>query len=228
MSPIKNLPLTRAAVLALLTAGSLGAQSSSQALLGSWRADAPLPNGVVQTFRFDSDGRFDLAQALAVEGKYQIDGSRLIETVTLPSVGVSHTDTATFTVAGDSLVVKEQAGTAPRILRRTGAASPSGLIVGDWIISIGDGVAAQYVFEADGTMHMHAQVGDEQGRYTIRGDTLHLSNDQTFQLPAVAHFAVVDSVLTLTPQNGKQPRQFHKVAKSDVTSLLRPRRLIVP
>lgn len=212
MSPIKNLPLIKTAVLALLTAGSLGAQSSaSQALVGSWRADAPLPNGVVQTFRFDPDGKFDLAQALSVDGTYRTAGTQLIETVTLPSVGVTHTDTATFTVAGDSLVVSEQAGAAPRVLRRSGSASPSTPIVGDWVITVGDGVAAHYTFAADGTMHMHANVGDEQGKYVVSADTLHLSNDQTFQLPATARFAVAGSVLTLTPQNGKQARQFHRV-----------------
>lgn len=209
---MKNLSLIGIAALAFISSSSIGAQTSSQSLIGAWRADAPLPNGVVQTFRFDPDGKFDLAQALAVEGQYRIDGNQLIETVTLPSVGVTHTDTATFTIAGDSLVVSELTSAAPRVLRRTGAAVASAPIVGDWVITIGDGVAAHYVFGNDGTMHMHAQVGDEQGKYIVRADTLHLSNNQTFQLPATAQFSVADSVLTLTPQNGKQARQFHKVA----------------
>jgi hypothetical protein len=222
MSPMKKLPLigtAAAATLALIASSSIGAQASSQripqtipqSIVGAWRADAPLPNGVVQTFRFDPDGKFDLAQALAVEGQYRIDGNQLIETVTLPSVGMTHTDTATFTIKGDSLIVSERTGAPPRVLRRTGAAVASAPITGDWAITVGNGVAAHYVFGADGTMHMHAQVGDEQGKYVVRADTLHLSNDQTFQLPAIAHFAVADSVLTLTPQNGKQARQFHRV-----------------
>ncbi|HWG34489.1 MAG TPA: DUF5640 domain-containing protein [Gemmatimonadaceae bacterium] len=209
---MKTLSLIGITTLALISSSSIGAQTSPQSLVGAWRADAPLPNGVVQTFRFDADGKFDLAQALAVEGQYRIDGNQLIETVTLPSVGVTHTDTATFTVAGDSLIVSELTGAPPRVLRRTGAAVASAPIVGDWAITVGGGVAAHYVFRGDGTMHMRAQVGDEQGKYVVRADTLHLSNDKTFQLPATAHFAVADSVLTLTPQNGKQPRQFHKVA----------------
>jgi hypothetical protein len=209
---MKTLSLIGIAALALISSSSIGAQSSTQSLVGAWRADAPLPNGVVQTFRFDPDGTFDLAQALAVEGQYRIDGNQLIETVTLPNVGVTHTDTATFTIAGDSLVVSERPGTPPRVLRRTGAAVPSSPITGDWVITVGTGVAAHYVFTNDGAMRMHAQVGDEKGKYVVRGDTLHLSNDQTFQLPATALFTVADSVLTLTPQNGKQARQFHKVA----------------
>lgn len=212
MSSMKNLAIITTTIVPLLAAVSLNAQSSPQALIGAWRADAPLPNGVVQTFRFDSDGKFDLAQALAVEGKYRIDGNRLIETVTVPTVGVTHTDTATFTIHGDSLIVDERAGSPARALKRAGPASASLPIAGDWTITVGGGIAAHYVFDADGSMHMRAVVGDEQGRYTLRADTLHLSNDQTFQLPATAHFAVVDSVLTLTPQNGKQSRQFHKVA----------------
>jgi hypothetical protein len=208
---MKTLSLIGIAALALISSSSTGAQTSTQSLVGAWRADAPLPNGVVQTFRFDPDGTFDLAQALAVEGQYRIDGNQLIETVTLPNVGVTHTDTATFTIAGDSLVVSERTGTPPRVLRRTGAAVPSSPIVGDWVITVGAGVAAHYVFTNDGTMHMHAQVGDEKGKYVVRADTLHLSNDQTFQLPATARFTVADSVLTLTPQNGKQARQFHRV-----------------
>jgi hypothetical protein len=209
---MKNLLLIGTAVLALIASSSIGAQTSSQTIVGTWRADVPLPNGVIQTFRFDPDGKFDLAQALAVEGQYRVDGNQLIETVTLPSVGVTHTDTATFTIAGDSLVVSERTGTPPRVLRRTGTPVASSPIVGDWVITVGDGVAAHYVFANNGTMHMHAQVGDEQGKYVVRADTLHLSNDRTFQLPATAHFAVADSVLTLTPQNGKQARQFHRVS----------------
>lgn len=211
---MKNTALLRAVVTAfaaLISAGPLGAQSSSQTIVGEWRADAPLPNGVIQTFRFAPDGNFDLAMALAVEGRYRVNGNRLIETVTLPSVGVTHTDTATFAVSGDSLVVTEHASAAPRVLRRTGARSSGAPIVGDWAITIGEGVAAHYVFDADGTMHMRAKVGDEQGKYQLRADTLHLSNDHTFALPATAQFAIVDSTLTLTPPSGKEPRHFHKV-----------------
>jgi hypothetical protein len=61
-------------------------------------------------------------------------------------------------------------------------------------------------------MHVRAQVDDEQGKYTVNSDTLRLSNDKTFQLPATAQFAITGSVLTLTPLNGKTARQFHKVA----------------
>ena len=209
---MKNPSLFGAAVVALLAAGSLGAQASSQTLVGEWRADTPLPNGVIQTFRFKPDGSFDLAMALAVEGSYRIDGNHLIETVTLPSVGVTHTDTATFAINGDSLVVTEREGTAPRVLRRSGPPSTSPTIVGDWEIVVGDGVAAHYAFDAGGAMHMHASVGDEEGKYVVRSDTVRLSNDKTFVLPATAQFAIADSVLTLTPPSGKEPRHFHKVA----------------
>jgi hypothetical protein len=188
--------------------------SAAQPIFGEWRADTPLPNGVVQTFRFDSAGSFDLSRTLVVDGSYRVEQNRLIETVTLPSVGTSHTDTATFVIAGDSLVVSESGTSAARVLHRSGAAGRSSdgqSIVGDWAIQVGGQIAAHYTFNADGSMHVHASVGDERGSYTIRADTLHLSNDQTFQLPATARFTVADSVLTLTPPNGKQPRQFHKV-----------------
>lgn len=212
--------LVSAICLSLAAAGTMGAQSSSQTILGEWQADEPLPNGVVQTFRFGSDGKFELAMALSVEGSYRIDGNQLIETVTLPSLGVSHTDTATFQVGGDSLMVSERAASTPKVLRRARqsaatvpAASPATAspIAGDWTIAVGEGVEAHYVFTPDGTMHMHANVGDEEGSYVVNADTLHLSNDKTFQLPAIARFAVAGSVLTLTPANGKQPRSFHKV-----------------
>ncbi len=202
--------LTSASV-ALFAALSLGAQTSQPAIVGSWRADAPLPNGVVQTFRFDPDGKFDLTMALAVDGSYRIDGNHLIETVSLPSVGVTHTDTATFSISGDSLMISESAGAPARVLHHSGTPSASPSVVGDWAIQMGTAMAAHYVFAADGAMHVRAQVGDEQGKYTINADTLHLSNDQTFQLPAIAHFAIADSVLTLTPENGKAARHFYKV-----------------
>jgi hypothetical protein len=60
-------------------------------------------------------------------------------------------------------------------------------------------------------MRVRASIGDEQGRYVITADTIHLSNDQTFQIPAIAQFAVTDTVLTLTPSNGKAARRFRKV-----------------
>jgi hypothetical protein len=207
-----------AGLLCILSAaaGSAGAQTAAPAaattIVGSWRADTPLPNGVVQTFRFDADGSFDLAQGLSVDGTYRIDGNRLIETVTLPSVGVSHTDTATFVAQGDSMVVSERGAPTPRILHRAMPAGNTSGIAGDWTIRVGEQMMAHYVFEADGTMHVNARVGEERGKYEISADTLHLSNDQSFQLPATARFAVVDSVLTLTPPNGKQPRHFHRIS----------------
>ncbi len=208
---MKTQSFLTSATIALFAALSLGAQASHPAIVGSWRADAPLPNGVVQTFRFDLDGRFDLTMALAVDGSYRIDGNRLIETVSLASVGVTHTDTATFSIRGDSLMISESAGAPARVLHRSGTPANSPSVVGDWTIQVGTAMAAHYVFAADGTMHVRAKVGDEQGKYTVNADTLHLSNDQTFQLPAIAHFAIADSMLTLTPQNGKAARHFHKV-----------------
>jgi hypothetical protein len=223
MSPMKTRSLSlnvlassATAVLSLLfVVVSVGAQTvppGSQSIVGQWRADAPLPNGVVQTFRFDPDGSFDLAKALSVEGTYRVDGNQLIETVTLPSVGATHTDTATFAIAGDSLVVNERGTATPRVLHRSAPQPATSSIVGDWTIQVGSEMAAHYVFDSGGTMHVRASVGDERGNYVIHADTLRLSNDQTFELPATAQFAIVDSVLTLTPPSGKQARHFHRVA----------------
>lgn len=198
--------------VALLATAPIGAQAPLPSILGAWRADAPLPNGVVQTFRFDPDGNFDLAITVTVDGSYRTDGNKLIETVTLPYVGATRTDTATFTIGGDSLIVNESAVASPRVLHRSGTQLVPSSIVGDWVILIGKEMDAHYVFDRDGTMHVRALVGDEQGKYLVRADTLHLSNNQTFQLPATAQFAIADSVLTLTPPNGKQARHFHKVA----------------
>jgi hypothetical protein len=194
-----------------VTSGLAGAQAVQSSLVGEWRADTPLPNGVVQIFRFDADGSFDLTKALSVDGTYHVDGNKLIETITLPGAGASHTDTATFTSGGDSLIVSESGASAPRVLHRAGPAAGASGIVGDWTIQLGAEMA-HYVFDSDGTMHVRARVGDERGKYVIRADTLHLSNDQTFQLPAIARFAIADSVLTLTPPSGKQPRRFHRVS----------------
>ncbi|MEO7041704.1 MAG: hypothetical protein ABI035_05535 [Gemmatimonadaceae bacterium] len=194
-----------------LTATTAVAQATAPALIGAWRADTPLPNGVVQTFSFTTDGSFDLTKDLSVDGTYQVDGNRLIETVTLPSVGASHTDTATFAIAGDSLVVNEQGTKAPRVLHRSGSSAARQSIIGDWTIQVGSEMAAHYAFDANGSMHVRARVGDEKGKYVVRADTLHLSNDESFELPAIAQFVIADSVLTLTPPSGKQARHFHKV-----------------
>lgn len=210
MSPMTKRSLFSTAISLLLAAASTGAQSLPSSIVGAWRADAPLPNGVVQTFRFDPDGEFDLVMSLTVDGSYRVNGNQLIETVTLPSVGATHTDSATLAIAGDSLIVSERDGASARVLHRSGALSQASGIVGDWEILVG-GMAAHYIFATDGTMHVRAQVGEEHGKYTTRADTLHLSNDKTFQLPATAQFAVAGSVLTLTPLNGNAARQFHKV-----------------
>lgn len=209
---MKNRPFSTVVTTLLFVTATVGAQTSPPSIIGAWRADAPLPNGVLQTFRFDPDGKFDLAMALAVDGTYRVEGNQLIETLTLPSVGVTHTDTATFTITGDSLTVNERPGAPTRSLRRSAGKGAASGIVGDWEIVVGStGAAAHYTFGTDGTMHVRAQVDDEQGKYTVNSDTLRLSNDKTFQLPATAQFAVTGSILTLTPLNGKTSRQFHKV-----------------
>ena len=210
--------LTIALTASLAITGSAGAQTSSPNIVGEWLADVPLSNGAVQTFRFCQDGTFDLATTLVVDGTYLVKGNQLIETVTLPGVRAARTDTASFSIAGDSLTVSERAGATARVLHRSGPhpiterSSTDAPIVGDWAIVVGKGTSAHYVFSRDGTMRVHASVGDEQGKYVISADTIHLSNDQTFQIPAIAQFAVTDSVLTLTPSNGKPARRFRKVA----------------
>ncbi len=212
---MKNRVLVLATLVSLLTASALGAQASPTTLAGAWRADTPLPNGVIQTFRFDSSGAFDLTMTLAVDGSYTTNGNQLVETVTLASVGATHTDTSTFAIAGDSLMVTENTRNAARVLHWGARSTPGSGIVGDWTITLGDGTIAHYTFAADGTMRVRAQVGDEKGKYATNADTLHLSNDRTFQLPATAQFAVTGNVLTLTPLNRKSPRQFHKVTAND-------------
>lgn len=212
---MKNRVFLYSALAALVASVSLGAQGAAPALLGAWRADVPLPNGVVQTFRFGADGAFDLSMTLSVDGTYSAHGNQLFETVALPT-GETHTDSSTFTVAGDSLVVNENAGpagagTAARVLYRSPGSGTPG-IVGEWTIALAAGTTAHYTFAADGSMYVRAQVGDETGTYTVHADTLHLSNDRTFQIPATARFAVAGDVLTLTPPNGKSARQFHRVA----------------
>ena len=216
---MKNRVLILAAIAAaavpLLSAAPLRAQTSSPTLTGAWRADVPLPNGVIQTFRFDTGGTFDLTTTLAVDGRYTANGNQLVETVTLASLGATHTDTSTFAVVGDSLIVTESAGKPARVLHRKPGSVPAPEIMGDWTISIGDGTVVNYSFAADGTMHVRALVGDEKGRYSVSADTLHLSNDRTFQLPATAQYAIAGNVLTLTPLNGKSSRQFHRVATNE-------------
>jgi hypothetical protein len=214
--------LTIALTASLAITGSAGAQTSSPNIVGEWLADVPLSNGAVQTFRFGPDGTFDLATTLVVDGTYRINGNQLIETVTSPGAGATRTDTASFSISGDSLTVSEHAGATARVLHRSGShpatarsaaarSSADAPIVGDWAIIVGKGTSAHYVFSPDGTMRVRASIGDEQGRYVITADTIHLSNDQTFQIPAIAQFAVTDTVLTLTPSNGKAARRFRKV-----------------
>lgn len=189
--------------LLLLSSLALGAQSP---LLGSWRADVPLPNGIIQTFRFTADGKFDLAMALAVDGRYTIGGTQMIETITLPD-GTSHADTSEVRVTADSLVITDHAAGA-KSLRRAGA--PGKTIVGEWTITLASGPSATYEFAPDGSMHVRATVKEEQGTYTVTGDALRLSNDGLFQLPATTKFSIADKTLTLTPAQGAV-RTFHKI-----------------
>ncbi|HEV2643094.1 MAG TPA: DUF5640 domain-containing protein [Candidatus Elarobacter sp.] len=197
----------------VISALSLGAQAPSS-LLGSWRAEQPLPNGIVQTFRFERDSGFELTSALAVDGTYQVEGNRLIQTVALPGSSFARADTATMRVSGDSLVVTEPASpNSSRVLRRTGVATPGAApIVGDWTIALANGALADYRFDRDGTLHVRAQVASEHGTYAVSGDTLRLSDEQTFQIPAVTRYTVSDGVLTLTPPSGRGARRFARVA----------------
>lgn len=183
-------------------------------LVGSWRADVPLPTGAVQTFRFGADGTFDLIVAVAVDGHYRVEGNRLIETVTLPGTGVAGTDTAAVLLRGDSLVLGDVPSPGAKTLHRPASATTNAGkgIVGDWVIMLQNGMAASYRFDPDGTISIRAQVSDERGSYTTKGNTLRLTSERTFQIPATTAFSVSDSVLTLTPANGHGARGFHKVS----------------
>ncbi len=183
-------------------------------LVGIWRADVLLPSGAVQTFRFAVDGSFDLIVAIAVDGRYRVDGNKLIETVTLPGTGVTGTDTAAVLLRGDSLVLGDASSPgAKKTLHRPASTTMSAGkgILGDWVIMLPNGMAASYRFDPDGSIHIRAQVSDERGNYTVNGNTLRLTSERTFQLPATTTFSVSDSVLTLTPANGHGARGFHRV-----------------
>lgn len=202
-----------AALAAALGAALLGAQQSPPAISGAWQADAPLPTGVVQTFQFDNAGHFTLIMSVGLNGKYAVAGDRLVETVIVPGSATPRTDTSTIHVAADSLVVTGMNGST-HTLRRVGtAAKGAAPIVGDWTISVPNGVSARYRFTSDGSVSVQARVGEERGTYTLRGDTLQLSSDRTFQIPATAMASVQNETLTLTPPSGHGARTFHRVAK---------------
>ncbi len=191
-------------------------------LVGNWRADTPLPTGAVQTFRFAADGSFELVVAVAVDGQYRVEGNKLIETVTVPATGMAGTDTAAVFLRGDSLVLGDAASPGAKTLHRpasvttstrTSATTSAGKgIIGDWVIMLPNGLAASYHFDPDGTSHIRAQVSDERGNYTVKGNTLRLTSERTFQLPATTTFSVSDSVLTLTPANGHGARGFRRIS----------------
>jgi hypothetical protein len=201
-----------AALTAAFGAAILGAQQSPPSISGAWQADVPLPTGVVQTFEFDNAGHFTLIMSVGLNGTYAVAGDRLVETVVLPGTVTPRTDTSTFRVAGDSLVVTGTNGSA-HTLRRVGpAAAGATPIVGDWAISVPNGATARYHFTPDGSVTVQARVAEEHGSYSLRGDTLQLSSDRTFQIPATALVAVQNGTLTLTPPNGRGARTFHRVA----------------
>lgn len=190
---------------------ALNAQSPAT-LAGSWRADLPLPNGTVQTFRFAADGKFELSMTLAVDGQYEVQGGRLIQTIALPGMVTSKTDTSSMRLTADSLVVSDGGGSAVgKALHRVSAVSGAPSIIGDWAITLGGGMSASYRFDANGGMHITAQVSDERGTYTISGTNLRLTDDKMFEIPATTTFTVTDTLLTLTPPNGKGARTFHKL-----------------
>jgi len=210
MRPSFALPLAAAAMLGTAL---LGAQQSPPSILGSWQADVALPDGRVQTFEFDNTGHFRLVISVGLDGKYAIAGDRLIETVIPPGTITPRTDTSTIHVAADSLVVTGMNGST-HTLRRVGtAAKGAAPIVGDWTISVPNGVSARYRFTSDGSVSVQARVGEERGTYTLRGDTLQLSSDRTFQIPATAMASVQNETMTLTPPSGHGARTFHRVAK---------------
>lgn len=200
------------AATAVLCTALLGAQQAPPAIAGAWQADMPLPTGVVQTFAFDNAGHFTLVMSVGLDGKYAIAGDRLVETVVMPGTVAPKTDTSTIHIAGDSLVVAGTNGSA-HTLRRVGpVVSGAAPIVGDWSISVPNGASARYHFGPDGSVNVQARVAEEHGAYTLHGDTLQLSSDRTFQIPATALVAVQNGTLTLTPPNGHGARTFHRVA----------------
>lgn len=200
------------AAVAMFGAALVGAQQTPPAIFGAWQADMPLPTGVVQTFEFDNAGHFTLVMSVGLDGKYAIAGDRLVETVVLPGTAVPRTDTSVVRIAADSLVVTGSNGSTHTLHRVGPAGAGAGSVVGDWSISVPNGASARYHFASDGSVNVQARVAEERGTYTLRGDTLQLSSDRTFQIPATALVAVQNGTLTLTPPNGHGARTFHRVA----------------
>jgi len=203
-------PLT---VLVLSAAGPVCAVATGQtpaSLAGEWRADLPLPDGVVQTFAFDSVGGFHLIGSVAVAGTYVLAGHRLIQSVATQTGTVS--DTVSATVHGDSLTFAGPAGT--RTLQRVGQTGrASAGLPGSWTVSLGNGLNATYTFARDGTFQTQAVVSDESGRYSVNADTLRLTSSETFRIPALTRFRVRGDTLVLTPPRGPagDARTFHRV-----------------
>lgn len=206
------LSLSLCAAAGAVHAQGVAPSAPGAGLVGTWRADLPLPTGVVQTFRFEPGGQFHLLQSVSMAGTYRLDGSRLVQTVTLPSGTV--TDTVTARLAGDALTFSAAADGGSKTLHRDGPATPGGApLIGRWSIVLGGGLSATYTFAPDGTFRTDAVMGDEEGRYVVRGTTLELTSDRTFQLPASSRFQVQGDVLVLTPPRGTAgARRFHRIA----------------
>lgn len=207
-------PFRLVIAVALAVAPLVSSPASGQSppgVEGSWQADLPLPNGVVQTFTFRDAGSFSLVQSIAVTGTYTLLGDRLVQSVSLPSGIVS--DTSIVRISGDSLEVRTATGR--RTFHRVGGAGDADPLAGEWEIVVGGGIGATYRFARDGTFRTEAVVGDEDGRYAISGDTLHLTSDGTFRGGASARITVRGDTLALTPLRGGAPRHFHRVPAPD-------------
>lgn len=199
----------------LLSLAAALAGTQAPQLIGSWQADTPLPNGVVQTFRFEQGGHFTLTMSVSLDGQYAVARDRIVETVLVPGTAMPHTDTTSFRISGDSLVVgtAATAGGTRTLHRVTPAVAGASPLVGDWVINVPNGATANYTFTRDGIVHVRARVAEEHGDYTLHGDTLQLSSNRTFQVPATAIVTQQGASLTLAPPAGTQAaaRHFHRV-----------------
>ncbi len=153
-------------------------------LIGNW---VTVPNPLEASYlrmEFHPGGKFLYKLSSEWDGKYSLNGTKLVSTYFIRIINKAKTDTSTVLIYADTLVeithVKGKDNTI-KMVRQGGTKKGAG-IIGTWITSDPDAQYVTITYNTNGTFEVKKILREFSGNYIVQGNTFSVFSNGRFML----------------------------------------------
>ena len=150
-------------------------KTDSNPLVGKWET---VPNPLEASslsLDFRKNKSFSYLLESNWNGKYKLEGTKLITITSIPILNKTKTDSSTVLIYSDTLVqiskVKGKDVTS-KMVRHSRTSKLGGGIIGTWVMHNSDAEHSTIDFKSDGTFHIKNILKTFKGNYLVKQDTV--------------------------------------------------------